>query len=300
MDLKSNIYVFTNKINGKQYVGQTINIEDRYKQHRKDAKNKDKRPNSIFYKAIRKYGFDSFDFKVLETDIDISKIHEREKFWIKELNTMKPNGYNLTEGGEGTFGYRHTEESKKRMSEMRKGVPGKPKSEDVKKYLSELYKGRKLSEEQKKKISESKKGKRLSEEHKMKISETQKGRTHSEEHNRNVSLGLLNMDPEKKSEMIRKAVETKKANGMDFAKHFREMDEETKKAMYETISKNNPRSMGVKGTNLETGETYEFHSVGSAGKFMHENYNVSVNARNQIRRALSTTGKAYNFNWEYI
>ena len=45
MDLKSNIYVFTNKINGKQYAGQTINIEDRYKQHRKDSKNKDKKSN---------------------------------------------------------------------------------------------------------------------------------------------------------------------------------------------------------------------------------------------------------------
>lgn len=300
MDLKSNIYVFTNKINGKQYVGQTINIEDRYKQHRKDSKNKDKKPNSIFYRAIRKYGFDNFDFKVIETDIDISEIHEREKFWIKELNTMKPNGYNLTEGGEGTFGYRHTEESKKKMSEMKKGVPAKPKSEETRRKLSEANRGKKLSEETKIKIGNANRGRKLTDEHKKRISETQKGRVHSEEHNKNVSLGLLNMSPEKKAERSRKATETKKANGMDFAKHFREMDEETKKAMYETISKNNPRSTGIKGTNLDTGETYKFHSIGQAGKFMHENFGVSVNAKSQIGSALKKTGRAYNFKWEYI
>ena len=299
MDLKSNIYVFTNKINGKQYVGQTINIEERYKQHRKDAKNENK--NSIFYRAIRKYGFDNFEFKVVETDIDISKIHEREKFWIKELNTKSPNGYNLTDGGEGTFGYRHTEEAKKKMSELKKGMKLSPEQIE---RLRRGNIGRKLSEEHKKILVEAVKkantGRKLTEEHKKRLAEYNRGRKHSEESKKKMSESQKNIPPEKRAEMYRKMVETRRVNGFVPGKNFREMSEEDKKSMYETISKNNPRSRSIKGLNIETGEIHEFHSIRQAGRFMHENFGVTEHAKNHIRTALLKDGNAYNFKWEYI
>ena len=156
----SNIYVFTNKINGKQYVGQSENPNERYKQHKKDSKNK-KHTNIIFYNAISKYGIDNFDFKIIETNIPIDKINDSEKYWIKTLNSMKPNGYNMTDGGEGTHGYKHTEESKCKMSELKK--------EKYKGENNPLY-GKHHSEETKEKISNGNKGKVRTKEMKEKIS----------------------------------------------------------------------------------------------------------------------------------
>ena len=111
---------------------------------------------------------------------------------------------NLTNGGEGTSGAIHSEEVKRKMSEVRKGKPspfkGKTRSEEFKRKISEVTKGEKHpffgkthSEESRKKMSESLKGKpspfkgkTLSLERRRKISEGQKGRTVSEETKRKI------------------------------------------------------------------------------------------------------------------
>ena len=87
------IYKFTNNINGKSYIGQSVNIERRYKEH-KNRKNE----NSLFHEAIKEYGFDSFDFSIVET-CSIEELNDKEIFYIKEYNTLTPNGYNASEGG---------------------------------------------------------------------------------------------------------------------------------------------------------------------------------------------------------
>lgn len=90
------IYCIRNKQSGKRYVGKTISsIEKRFYKHCYDAK---KGSSTYLHKAIRKYGIDSFEVYALEQTDDIS---ERELFWIHELNTMSPTGYNLTIGGDG-------------------------------------------------------------------------------------------------------------------------------------------------------------------------------------------------------
>ena len=91
---------------------------------------------------------------------------------------------NLTFGGEGSSGFKHSEEAKQKMSESRKGTKH---SEEVKRKMSESRKGTKHSEEAKRKMSEAKKGIQLSEEHKKKISESCKGRQLSEETKRKMS-----------------------------------------------------------------------------------------------------------------
>lgn len=87
------IYKFTNKINGMSYIGQSVDIERRYKQHKRI--NTD---NTIFHNAIREYGFDAFDFEIIELCAKDS-LDEKEKFYIKKCNTIYPKGYNIATGG---------------------------------------------------------------------------------------------------------------------------------------------------------------------------------------------------------
>lgn len=93
------IYTITNKANGKQYVGKTHlpNPQERWKEHLKDYKRErcEKRP---LYSAMNKYGVENFVFEVIE---ECDNTEEREKFWIKELNTYGSTGYNATLGGDG-------------------------------------------------------------------------------------------------------------------------------------------------------------------------------------------------------
>lgn len=94
------IYKATNKINGKEYVGQTNNtLGERKKQHIQSALNSRKEPTNYFHKAIKKYGKDNFKWEILEDNILSENLNEREKYWIKYYDTFN-NGYNLTEGGD--------------------------------------------------------------------------------------------------------------------------------------------------------------------------------------------------------
>jgi len=95
--------------------------------------------------------------------------------------------HNRTNGGEGSSGLIHNEETRIKMSEALKGKTKPPCSEETKRKMSEAQRGKTLSDETKRKISEAKKGKTLSEENKIKWSEAQKGKTLSEKHKRNIS-----------------------------------------------------------------------------------------------------------------
>lgn len=86
------IYKFENLINGKIYIGQSIDIERRYREHK--SMNKD----STFMDAVKKYGFENFKFDIIE-ECDQSKLNEKEIFWIKYYNSKVPNGYNRDNGG---------------------------------------------------------------------------------------------------------------------------------------------------------------------------------------------------------
>lgn len=91
------IYKITNQINGKCYIGQSIDIEKRWKQHISDAKNSNRKKCPYFHKALIKYGIENFKFEILEECL-IDKLNEREIYWIKFYNSYE-NGYNLTPGG---------------------------------------------------------------------------------------------------------------------------------------------------------------------------------------------------------
>lgn len=100
------IYKITNNINGKGYVGQTIQpIENRWAQHiATSSQNKENKKYAIHY-AIEKYGLENFSFSILEEVSDDSLLNDKEIYWIEKEKTYVEekdgHGYNLTRGGEG-------------------------------------------------------------------------------------------------------------------------------------------------------------------------------------------------------
>lgn len=110
------IYKHTNKSNGKSYIGKTTrNPDERYK----NGKGYKKHP--YFNNAIEKYGWDNFETIILE-NVSNNKIDEREIYWIGYYDTTNRNkGYNLTKGGEGITGYKHTLETKEKISKKMSG-----------------------------------------------------------------------------------------------------------------------------------------------------------------------------------
>lgn len=95
---KTGIYRITNKVNGKSYVGQAVNIGIRWQKHISDSKNV-KRPSYEYpiCRALRKYDIENFEFVILE-ECSIESLNDREIFWIAELDSFF-NGYNQTMGG---------------------------------------------------------------------------------------------------------------------------------------------------------------------------------------------------------
>ena len=93
------IYKITNSINGKIYIGKTLqSIEERWKEHCRDCTKSrvEKRP---LYEAMNKYGKENFSIELVE-ECEESVLNEREVFWIEYYGSFK-NGYNATIGGDG-------------------------------------------------------------------------------------------------------------------------------------------------------------------------------------------------------
>lgn len=94
------IYIIKNIKNDKVYIGQTTcGLNYRWNQHLKSAMN-NYEPTMVIYNAMRKYGIENFFISILEDNIEIEKLNEREKYWIDYYNSKVPNGYNVREGGE--------------------------------------------------------------------------------------------------------------------------------------------------------------------------------------------------------
>lgn len=97
------VYLVTNLINGKKYVGYTQkSLEERKEVHL--CKSKSKNNKHFFYlfpSAIRKYGIENFKWEILFEGNDLAEVLKLEIHYIKTLNTIAPNGYNLTKGGNG-------------------------------------------------------------------------------------------------------------------------------------------------------------------------------------------------------
>lgn len=96
------IYKITNLINNKVYIGQSINIQERWKAHRHRPFNSNSVDyDSLLYRAIRKYGLANFRFEVLE-ECERESLNNREIFYIQKYKSSNPDfGYNISNGGAG-------------------------------------------------------------------------------------------------------------------------------------------------------------------------------------------------------
>lgn len=146
----SGIYLITNTINNKHYIGSAVSFEGRWTKH-KSLLNLNKHKNKHLQNAVNKYGIDNFKFEILYTCSKEELLHYEQIYmdlWKPEYNILKIAGSSL--------GYKHTEET---LAKLRK-----PKSDEHKKKLSEACKGR----------TSSFKGKTHTEENKKKHSEVMK------------------------------------------------------------------------------------------------------------------------------
>lgn len=159
------IYKYTNKINGKIYIGQTVNEKARIREH-KNPKPKEK--NCPFHRAISKYGWDNFTYEVIFRTVSYSInkmkciLNTMEVYFIKKFHCLvKEGGYNVTIGGSNVAigiplssnvkqkiseskqrnPYHHTEKHKKRLSVRNSGENnpyyGKKHSEEIRKKMSD-------------------------------------------------------------------------------------------------------------------------------------------------------------------
>ena len=149
------IYLITNLINGKYYVGKTQkeNLSHRWKQHLTRA---EQGLNKYLYTSMRKHGISNFIIEPLTDNVhDKKSLKNLEKLWITLLDTCNPEiGYNKSKGGDG--GAPWTEDRKVEWSKRWKGIP---KSLKHRQSMSLSFKGRVFSEEHKRNLSISKLGK---------------------------------------------------------------------------------------------------------------------------------------------
>lgn len=90
------IYKYTNQINNMSYIGQSIHIEERKKEHFLNAYHYNL--DTDFYRALREFGIESFSFEILE-ECNKKELDEKEIYWIQYYDSYK-NGYNMTPGGD--------------------------------------------------------------------------------------------------------------------------------------------------------------------------------------------------------
>jgi len=100
---------------GKSYIGITNNYSMRCNNHRRTT------ACPAIAAAIRKYGWDNFTHEILQENLTLDEANTMEQQFIKEHNTLYPNGYNLTTGGKVGKKFPHTEERKRAVSEKLKG-----------------------------------------------------------------------------------------------------------------------------------------------------------------------------------
>lgn len=185
------VYLITNRINGKQYVGVTCRgYQVRFAEHIHDAMSGS---TCILHNAIRKYGPSNFDIMLLESDISDSDIDSKEQYYIKLYNTFYASGigYNMTEGGGGMVGYKHTAASKKAISES---LTGHVFPESRNKKIQHAMTGREYKPEWREALSRSRLGRFTGTENPF------YGKHHSEESKSKVSAAntkyrVLQLDP---------------------------------------------------------------------------------------------------------
>ena len=149
------VYRAENQINGKSYIGLSRDFLTRQKRHESAARNDSP---CHFHRAIRLYGWESFEWSILECCSSEESASESEQLWIRRFDSYH-NGYNMTTGGEGGWSKITRDETKHKLSLINAGktyeeIHGQQKATEIRKRMSEKRKGMKFSAEHRQKMSE--------------------------------------------------------------------------------------------------------------------------------------------------
>jgi group I intron endonuclease len=160
------LYRITNTVNGKIYIGQTINPGSRWYSHKKEANREN--PRMVIARAIKKYGSSGFLFELIACCHNQGDANETEAKLVRQYDSQNSEkGYNIAPGGMNA-----------------------PKSEEWKRKVSEKLMGHKVSRETRDKVSKGNTGKKRSDEFKKNVGNFWRGRERSEEHRQNLSESL--------------------------------------------------------------------------------------------------------------
>lgn len=110
------VYIVTLRKNGKSYIGWTDNFLKRQKIHLKKSRAGSK---CYFHQALAKYGYEAFDWEIIQHFASNEEAKQAEIFWISTLNTNHCRagyGFNMTDGGDGAVGHRHSKEHRQLLS----------------------------------------------------------------------------------------------------------------------------------------------------------------------------------------
>lgn len=152
----NDVYLITNRIDGKRYVGvSSRGYIQRFREHVWDSLGGS---NTLLHAAIREFGPDNFDIQLLESNISDELISMKERYYVRAYDTfyIHGKGYNMTEGGTGVCGYHHSAETKQILSTRFNGrsyppehgikisnaLRGMPKSDEHRAALSRARMGR--------------------------------------------------------------------------------------------------------------------------------------------------------------
>jgi group I intron endonuclease len=164
------VYLVTNVINGKRYIGQTsLSLERRWflHQHRKSCK--------ALHSAILFYGAAQFTVEVLFSVPTREQAGELEIEYIERYNTKAPNGYNLTKGGEGVKALpEHIRLERNRKLLGNKNAVGVVRTPEYRKAISDRQQGREFTDAWRQRMSEAAKGRKASQDTKDKLSRIRK------------------------------------------------------------------------------------------------------------------------------
>lgn len=197
------IYTITNTINGKLYIGITkCSIQKRFREHKHNAI-RYKKINNHLYSAIRKYGIQNFEIKVLKTCYSDKQLYRGEIYFIKKFDTTnRLKGYNNSTGGEiSSKGFKHSIATKQKLALLNKNRTSNQGSfqvghkrtvmtEERKLKISLANRGRLVSEETKKLLREKRKLQVIkhSDTTKRKIGESNRGIKRSDEFKKHISI----------------------------------------------------------------------------------------------------------------
>ena len=271
------IYKYTNKVNGKVYIGRTCQTLEQ----RANGNGNGYKHCTYFYNAIKKYGWENFEGEILEEGLNDTEAGKRELYYIEKFNsTNKEKGYNLRDSDYRTY----TDETREKMS---KALAGKKMSEEVRRKMSEQRKGRKMPDSLKKKLLAANTGKKRPKEVVEKIRKANTGKKRSEEVKQKMSnLMKGKRVGEKHPNWGKKMSEEQKEKLRKYHAGLH-LSEETKKKLSEAIK-------GKGCVKIQCVETkMEYSSIREASEF-------TGTKRGTISYALRSGGTGGGYHWTYL